>query len=120
MLQAGCLRNRLIIQRKDPEKGQNSVGEESMVWLDDTVWWGAIYPTRGSEYHFSREQTAVVTHRIIGRYFNLANGDKPVPGNFRIKYEDPKSNTTRYFDPQFFMSIQERNYILTIMCVESV
>jgi head-tail adaptor len=119
MLRKGQLRHRLQIQVKDPRKGQNTFGEESMIWLDDVKVWGAIYPMRGTEYHFSREQTAVTTHKVRLQYFNLADGRRPVPGNFRIKYHDHKTGDDRFFDPQVPLTKEERKWYMDYMCVES-
>lgn len=120
MVRKGQLRNRLQIQIKDPEKGQNTFGEEDIYWLDDVKTWGAIFPLRGTEYHFAREQTAVITHKIRTMYFNLADGSRPVPGKFRFKWDDPKTGTTRHFDPQAQLAPEERKWSCDYMVVESV
>ena len=121
MIRAGQLRHLCVIQIKNPSGGQNDYGEEDIVWVDNEEVWCAIFPLRGNEYHVAREQSAVITHKVRARYFTLADGTRPVPGNFRIKYFDHKIGINRFFDPQGGPIVpEEREYYEDIMCIENV
>lgn len=69
-MQAGKLRQRLLIQYDSTPTAQDAYGQPTPTWTElDTVW-AEITPTRGYERFISgaEQQQAVLTHRVRIRF----------------------------------------------------
>jgi len=104
-MRAGPLRHRIEIQIAST--AQNAAGEPAGTWLTSLSAWAAIWPLRGSEYLTASQDRSSVTHKVRVRYLSGIT-----PKN-RIKF-----GSTRYFNIDSVINVDERNIYQDIMASE--
>ena len=106
VLEAGKLRNRIIIQQRSTTK--NSFGETIDTWTTFTTLWAAIEPLRGREFFESKETQAEVTTKITIRNKSGITPQMRVSWNSKI------------FDIKSIINIESRNKEVILMCQELI
>jgi SPP1 family predicted phage head-tail adaptor len=114
-LNAGDLRHPIVIQQRTDTK--DAFGAPVPAWT--TVFatpWAKIEPLSGRELELMRTMGGTETHKITIRYLQgvIANG------TLRVSYTQGNTTTARIFTISSVSDIEERNYMMVLMCTEDV
>jgi len=109
-IRAGAMLHDLIIESKTTSTDAN--GNRSEAWSTHLTCWGSIEAGRGREFWSAKSVVADLSHTITIRYTDSLNE------SMRVKYVDPKSNRTRYFNIRSIASPDERTHMLILLCTE--
>lgn len=104
-MQAGTLRHRITIQRKNEVR--DSFGQAVETFANIATVWASIEPLSGRESFLAQQVNAEVTHRIRMRYY-------PLEATMRLKYQD------RYFEIKTILDREERKRELEVLCQEII
>lgn len=105
-MQAGRLRHRIVVQKKQAKV--DSFGEEVISWVKHLDAWGSIEPLRGQEYLEAKQVQADVSTRIRMRW------QAGITPGMRVLYG------SRVFDIQSVINVFERGRELQLMCLERI
>lgn len=111
-MKAGDLRHRITIEQ--PTETQSESGDVTQTWSELATVWAGIVPVGGSESWRAQQANPLLSHQITIRW--LAG----VTSKMRVKYEDPKNDTTRYFGIDAVVTTDERREEIRLLCVEDV
>lgn len=102
----GAYRHRVTVQVVT--ETQNSQGEPSTDWADETTVWTSVEPLVGRELLLAQQTVALVTHRVGLRYLAGLTAKKRLVFNGRT------------FNILNVMNLEERNREMEIMAQEIV
>ena len=111
-MRAGALRHKIIFQQLTV--ANDTWGHSAKTWSDYATRSAAIWPLRGMEKIESVKLDNEITHKIRIRY---TSGLHP---KMRISYYDYKAATTRYFNIESILNVDERNIYQEIMASEEI
>ena len=112
-MRAGNLRRRITIQTKSIDR--NSVGEQTVAWVNDAKIWAEMWPLRGAEYFNAQQIQSGVTYKFRCRHRTLSDGGN-INSNCRILYD----TTSRVFNIASVINVAERNKTLEFLCTEEI
>lgn len=105
-MEAGKLRHRITFQNQ--ANSHDSYGQPLLTWSDVATVWAEIKPLSGKESVKADALIESTTHEINIRYRSGINA------SLRVKFG------SRYFDIQSVLNHDERNVMLTLLCVEGL
>lgn len=111
MLGAGNLNRRITIQTASSAATARSASG-TVTWSDTYTVWAAIWPVSARKILQGQQMVQEVTHRIRIRFRT------DITSRQRVKYEDKRQDTTRYFKIRSVLNWEERNRWLDLMCEE--
>lgn len=109
-IRAGRLLHDLIIEAAATAVDANGNRTES--WTTHLACWGSIEAGRGREFWSAKSVIADLSHTVMIRYVDTLNEA------MRVRYNDPKSGKTRYFNIRSIASPDERTHMLILLCTE--
>ena len=111
-MRAGNLRHRITFQQLTV--ANDTYGHSNETWTNQINTRAAIWPLRGVEQIEALKLDNEVTHKIRVRYH------KDIHPKMRIKFEDKRKDSTRYFDIQSLLNFDERNKYYDILATEEI
>jgi SPP1 family predicted phage head-tail adaptor len=108
----GRMRSLITLQAKAVTRGAS--GSEQSNWTDAAVVHCAFATDAGREFMAAKAVNAEMTHLLSIRW------RAGVTQSMRVKYDDPKDNTTRYFDIRAVKNPDNRRRFLALECRELV
>ncbi len=111
-MRAGELRQRITIQQATDT--QAASGETTQTWTTYKAVFAKIEPASGQETWRAAQVNPLLTHAVTIRYL------RGVESKMRVKYEDARAGTTRYFGIEAVIDREERGIEMQLMCIEDV
>ena len=106
-MRGGSLRHRITIQSAVVSTGDGMGGGGTTRWDDTMTVWASVVPLRGDELLMAGQTQSEISHKIETRYRS------DITAVNRIKF-----GSSRYFDIQVPINVDERNRELILMCKE--
>lgn len=85
-------------------------------WQTQATRWASIEPLSGRELIWAAQIAADVTHRVTLPYYVLLVGNSKA----RFQYVDPTGGSTRIFQIESVLNLDEKNRWMVCLCKEQV
>lgn len=111
-MEAGKLRHRICIEQATETTATS--GETSQTWSNFARCWASISPAGSGESWRAQQVNPLLSHDIVIRFL------PGVTPKMRVRFDDPKQNSTRYFGIESMVPFEERPDEIHLMCIEDV
>jgi SPP1 family predicted phage head-tail adaptor len=111
-VRAGSLRNLISIQQKTVTVDSN--GDRTEAWDSYHDAWASIETGNGREFFQAKQTWADLSHTITMRW------KEGIKHEMRVLFEDPKTNTSRYFSIRAVLNPDERTEMMRLQCSEAI
>jgi len=109
-LRAGKFRHRIAIEQAIRTRSEDGSYSES--WSEFWQCAAMITTIGGREAYQARQTIGELTHEIYVRYY------PGITTNMRVRYDDPKAETSRYFGIRAVINPKETREDLILRCLE--
>ena len=112
----GDLRWRIVLQQATVSRG--TAGSQVRDWTQPAAQItrsASISTTGGREFLQARSVNAKLSHEVVIRWVPGI-----VPNTWRVRFDDPKDGSTRYFDIHDSVAPDERRRMLHLFCEELI
>jgi len=111
-MQAGKLNRLVVIESRATTV--DASGDRTDAWSTYVECWARIDGGAGREYWNARQTITDLSHTVTVRYYAGVTTD------MRVRYDDPKTGASRYFNIRSVTNPDESDEMLVLRCGEVV
>ena len=111
-MRAGQLYHAIVIEQKTMSVDDN--GDRTETWTTFHECYASISTGNGRELFAAKQTFADLSHNVVIRF------KAGIKHEMRVKFADPKAETTRYFNIRAVMNPDERNEMLELQASEVI